>query len=108
LYVNERRAGLDRVALTFYGDGTTNVGPVHESLNLAAAWNVGVVFIIENNLKAADTPVRETTALEDLAERARAHAIPGVVDGQDVAAAHAAVMGLSTGRLPAMGCRCLR
>jgi TPP-dependent pyruvate/acetoin dehydrogenase alpha subunit len=84
--------GLDRVALTFFGDGATNIGTFHEALNIAAAWKVGVVFIVENNLYGEYTPMRETTPLDDLAERAKAYAIPGiVVDGQDVDAVHAAV-----------------
>jgi pyruvate dehydrogenase E1 component alpha subunit len=84
--------GLDRVALTFFGDGATNIGTFHEALNIAATWKVGVAFIIENNLYGEYTPVLETTAVEDLVERARAHAIPGVVvDGQDVTAVHNAV-----------------
>ena len=84
--------GLDRVALTFFGDGASNIGTFHESLNIAAAWKVGVVFIIENNLYGEYTPLRETTPLDNLADRAKAYAIPGVVvDGQDVDAVHAAV-----------------
>ena len=82
--------GLDRVALTFFGDGATNIGTFHEALNIAATWKVGVVFIIENNLYGEYTPVRETTPVDDLADRAKAHGIPGVVvDGQDVDAVYA-------------------
>jgi pyruvate dehydrogenase E1 component alpha subunit len=85
--------GKDSVALTFFGDGATNIGTFHEALNIASAWKVGVVFIIENNLYGEYTPVRETTPVDDLAERAKAHAMPGiVVDGQDVDAVHDAVV----------------
>ena len=84
--------GRDSVALTFFGDGASNIGTFHEALNVAAAWKVGVVFIVENNLYGEYTPIRETTPLDDLAERAKAYAIPGlVVDGQDVDAVHEAV-----------------
>lgn len=84
--------GEDRVALTFFGDGTTNIGTFHEALNMAAVWSAPVVFIIENNLYGEYSPVRATTPLDDLAERAKSYAIPGsVVDGQDVEAVHAAV-----------------
>jgi TPP-dependent pyruvate/acetoin dehydrogenase alpha subunit len=84
--------GRDSVALTFFGDGATNIGTFHEALNIASAWKIGVVFIVENNLYGEYTPLRETTPLDDLAERAKAHAMPGiVVDGQDVDAVHAAV-----------------
>ena len=84
--------GKDSVALTFFGDGASNIGTFHEALNIAAAWKVGIVFIVENNLYGEYTPMRETTPLDDLAERAKAYAMPGlVVDGQDVDAVHGAV-----------------
>jgi TPP-dependent pyruvate/acetoin dehydrogenase alpha subunit len=84
--------GRDSVALTFFGDGATNIGTFHESLNIASTWKVGVVFIVENNLYGEYTPLRETTPVDDLADRAKAHAMPGiVVDGQDVDAVHDAV-----------------
>jgi acetoin:2,6-dichlorophenolindophenol oxidoreductase subunit alpha len=92
--------GSDSVAMTFMGDGATNIGTFHESLNIAAAWKVGVVFVIENNLYGEYTPLRETTPVDDLAERAKAHGIPGVVvDGQDVDAVHeAAAQAVARGR----------
>jgi TPP-dependent pyruvate/acetoin dehydrogenase alpha subunit len=74
------------------GVGATNIGTFHESLNIAATWKVGVIFIVENNLYGEYTPLRETTPVDDLAERAKGFAIPGiVVDGQDVDTVHAAV-----------------
>lgn len=90
----------DSVAMTFMGDGATNIGTFHEALNIAAAWKVGVVFVIENNLYGEYTPLRETTPVDDLAERAKAHGIPGViVDGQDVDAVHdAASAAIARGR----------
>lgn len=79
------------VALTFFGDGSTNIGTFHESLNMAAVWSAPVVFIITNNLYGEYSPVRDTTPLDDLARRADPFGIPGViVDGQDVEAVHAA------------------
>jgi acetoin:2,6-dichlorophenolindophenol oxidoreductase subunit alpha len=80
----------DRVALSFFGDGSTNIGTFHETLNMAAAWSAPVVFVIENNLYGEYSPMRLTTPLDDLADRATSYAIPGVsVDGQDVHAVHA-------------------
>ena len=70
--------GADSVALTFFGDGATNIGTFHEALNMAAVWKAPVVFIIENNLYGEYSPMRETTPLDDLAERAKAYAMPGV------------------------------
>jgi pyruvate dehydrogenase E1 component alpha subunit len=84
-----KEQGTDRAAITFFGDGATNIGTFHEGLNMAAVWRAPVVFVIENNLYGEYTPMRKTTPLDDLAERAASYAIPGVVvDGQDVAAVH--------------------
>lgn len=75
----------DRVALTFFGDGATNIGTFHEALNMAAVWSAPVVFIVENNLYGEYTPLRATSPLDDLARRADPFGMPGtVVDGQDV------------------------
>jgi TPP-dependent pyruvate/acetoin dehydrogenase alpha subunit len=90
--LSARMQGRDSVALSFMGDGATNIGTFHEALNMASIWKVPVVFLIENNLYGEYSPLRETTPVDDLATRASAHAIPGViVDGQDVAAVHATV-----------------
>lgn len=87
-----RMRGEDRVALTFFGDGATNIGTFHEALNMASVWKAPVVFIIENNLYGEYSPVRDTTPLDDLARRADPYGIPGViVDGQDVDAVRDAV-----------------
>jgi acetoin:2,6-dichlorophenolindophenol oxidoreductase subunit alpha len=87
--LSAKMRGSDAVALSFFGDGATNIGTFHEALNMASVWKVPVVFVIENNLYGEYSPLRETTPLDDLAERAKAHAMPGViVDGQDVDAVH--------------------
>ena len=79
--------GTDSVALTFFGDGSANIGTFHEALNIAAVWKAPVVFIIENNLYGEFTPVRDSTPIDDLADRAAGYGIPGrIVDGQDVGA----------------------
>jgi acetoin:2,6-dichlorophenolindophenol oxidoreductase subunit alpha len=84
--------GRDSVALTFLGDGATNIGTFHEALNMAALWNAPVVFIIENNLYGEYSPLRSTTPVDDLAVRAQAYGMPGeIVDGQDVEAVRSAV-----------------
>jgi acetoin:2,6-dichlorophenolindophenol oxidoreductase subunit alpha len=80
------------VALTFFGDGATNIGTFHESLNMAAVWQAPVVFIITNNLYGEYSPLRTTTPIDDLAKRAEPYGMPGViVDGQDVDAVFDAV-----------------
>src|SRR5205085_4338075 len=77
--------GTSAVALSFFGDGTTNIGTFHEALNMASVWKAPVVFICENNLYGEYSPLRTTTPLDDLATRAVAYAMPGiVVDGNDV------------------------
>jgi pyruvate dehydrogenase E1 component alpha subunit len=83
--------GEANVALTFVGDGATNIGTFHEALNMASIWQAPVVFIITNNLYGEYSAVRATTPIDDLAERAAPYRIPSaVVDGQDVDAVHAA------------------
>src|ERR671933_2761797 len=84
--------GTSAVALSFCGDGATNIGTFHEALNMASVWKAPIVFVIENNLYGEYTPLRDSTAVEDLADRAKAHAMPGVIlDGQDVGAVSDAV-----------------
>jgi pyruvate dehydrogenase E1 component alpha subunit len=83
--------GEPRVALAFFGDGATNIGTFHESLNLAQLWRVPAVFVCENNHWAESTPAKQHLPLEDMMDRARAfdmHALK--VDGQDVEAVYAA------------------
>ncbi len=77
------------VALTFFGDGATNIGTFHEALNMASVWKAPVVFIITNNLYGEYSPLRTTTPIDDLARRADPFGMPGiVVDGQDVEEVH--------------------
>lgn len=85
--------GKPHVALTFFGDGATNIGTFHEALNMAAVWKAPVVFIIANNLYGEYSPLLTTTPIADLARRADPYGFPGiVVDGQDVDAVHAATV----------------
>ncbi len=75
----------DKVVLCFFGDGTSNRGTFHESLNLCAVRKLPVVFLCENNGWAVSTPTERSTAVKDIADRAHGYAIPGkVVDGGDV------------------------
>lgn len=85
--MSAKRRGTGQVSMTFFGDGSTNIGTFHESLNMAAVWKAPTVFVIENNLYGEYTPMRATTPIDDLAERAGGYGIPGVVvDGQDLEA----------------------
>ena len=83
--------GRGGVAVSFFGDGASNAGPFHESLNIAAAWKLPMLYICENNLYAAQTSAAATHALSDVAARAAGYGIPGVVvDGNDIFAVHQA------------------
>jgi pyruvate dehydrogenase E1 component alpha subunit len=86
-----KRLTEDRVAVCFMGDGALNEGAVHEAMNMAALWDLPVVFVCENNLYAASTPLDRAFKNQDLAARARAYGIPAeVVDGNDVEAIYQA------------------
>ena len=84
--------GTDRVVVCFFGDGATNEGTFHESLNMASIWKLPVIFVVENNLYGMSVPWAKVSALPDAASRAAAYGIPGeVVDGMDVLAMRGAV-----------------
>ncbi len=84
--------GQDRAVLCFFGDGATNTGNFHESLNMAAAWRLPVVYVVENNLYGMSVPFDAVSPLPDVAARAQAYDIPGVVvDGMDPLAVYEAV-----------------
>lgn len=77
--------GQDRIVVCFFGDGAMNEGAFHESVNLASVWKLPVIFLCENNQYGVSTHVRQSSNVEDLAERAGAYGIPGRrVDGMDV------------------------
>jgi len=81
-----------QVTLCFFGDGASNQGSFHESINLASVWKLPVVYICENNQFAVTTPCWESTSVENIADRAFGYGIPGVVvDGNDVLAVYEAV-----------------
>lgn len=83
--------GSDQIAVAFFGEGATSQGVVHEAMNLASIWNLGVVFVCENNGYAQATPVEYAVAADRISDRAAAYRMPGVtVDGQDVLAVYAA------------------
>jgi 2-oxoisovalerate dehydrogenase E1 component len=97
----------DQVAVCFFGDGASNTGVFHESLNMAAIWKLPVIYFCENNLYAATTPAASSNAVEDIADRAAGYGIPGtVVDGQDAVAVYdvvrAAVERARAGRGPSL------
>lgn len=83
--------GSDQVALSFFGDGASNQGTFHETLNMAAIWKLPVIFFCENNRYAITTSVATSHGQPDIAKRAEGYGMPGViVDGQDVTAVYQA------------------
>jgi TPP-dependent pyruvate/acetoin dehydrogenase alpha subunit len=85
--------GEDRVAVPFTGEGGTNTGNWHEGMNMAAIWNLPVIFVLENNRYAVSTNVEDMIKVKDLSLRAQAYGIPGVrVDGFDAIAVYEAAV----------------
>jgi acetoin:2,6-dichlorophenolindophenol oxidoreductase subunit alpha len=75
----------ERVAVAFFGDGATNTGTFHESLNLAQLWKVPALFVLEMNAWAESTPMSQHAPIEDFSQRAVAFGMHSIdVDGQDV------------------------
>jgi 2-oxoisovalerate dehydrogenase E1 component len=88
----QQMMGTDRVVLCFFGDGASNTGNFHESLNLASKWCLPVIYIVENNLYGMSVPFCNTAVHLDIADRACAYGIKSaVVDGMDVLAVRSAV-----------------
>ena len=86
-----RLQGIDRVGLTYIGDGGTSTGDFHEGLNLASVWKAPMVLVAEHNQFAYSTPTSKQMAITDLVERAKAYAIPAeIVDGNDLVAVYEA------------------
>ncbi len=83
--------GTDQVTICFFGDGASEQGTLHESLNLAAIWDLPVVFVAENNGYAESTPAHYHCSVDNIADRASAYNMPGVtVDGMDIFAVYEA------------------
>jgi acetoin:2,6-dichlorophenolindophenol oxidoreductase subunit alpha len=79
--------GTDDVAVAVFGDGATNIGAFHETLNLAAIWNLPIVFICDNNVYGEYSRIDITTPLEDLHLRGESYRMPHyAIDGMDIAA----------------------
>jgi len=85
-----RKSG--QVVICFFGDGASNEGMFHESLNIAGAFDLPVIYVCENNLYAVGTRQSEVRKVEDIADRATGYGMPGlVIDGNDVIAVYEAV-----------------
>ena len=79
--------GGDQIVMSFFGDGASNRGPTHESMNMAAVWKLPIVWVCENNGYAGLGPTSMSTAVSDISDIAASYAMPGEsVDGNDVLA----------------------
>lgn len=80
-----RMQNTDRVAVGFFGDGTSNIGAFHEGLNMGAIWDLPVIYICENNQYAASTPIKSMLKIDNISSRASSYGIPGItIDGMNV------------------------
>ncbi len=88
----QKKKKTGNVVLCFFGDGASNTGNFHESLNMAALWNLPIVYIVENNLYGMSVPIEKAAAKLDVADRGCAYGIEhAVMDGMDVLAVREAV-----------------
>ena len=97
----------DQIVVCFFGDGATDQGTFHEALNFASIWKLPIVYVCENNLYAESIPTSKHNNIEDIAVRAKAYDIEGVVvDGNDVVSvyevARKAVEDARTGKGPTL------
>jgi pyruvate dehydrogenase E1 component alpha subunit len=91
LAMKYRKTG--NIVACFFGDGATNIGSFHEGVNIAAIWDLPVVFVCENNKYGASTAIEKVTRVPRLSDRAAGYGIPGrTVDGNDVEAVHSAML----------------
>jgi len=99
--------GDGRVTIAYFGDGASNIGAFHESLNLASLWKLPVVFVCQNNGFGEHTRYEVATAVERISDRAASYSMPGVtVDGNDPVAmwqvAHDAIARARSGQGPTL------
>lgn len=84
LALTQRNKNKNSAVLCFAGDGSVNEGNFHEAMNLASLWKLPIVFFIENNLYAKNTPIEEHSSIINLSDRASSYNIPGItIDGND-------------------------
>jgi TPP-dependent pyruvate/acetoin dehydrogenase alpha subunit len=90
MHITHPPSGVMRVAVAYFGDGASNIGAFHESLNMAAVWKLPVIFVCQNNQYGEHTRYEVTTAAKRISDRAAGYQIPGVtVDGNDPLAMYA-------------------
>jgi pyruvate dehydrogenase E1 component alpha subunit len=91
LALSAQLSGAGRVAVAYFGDGASNIGAFHESLNMASVWKLPVLFVCQNNRYAEHTRYSVGTSVASVADRAAGYSMPGVrVDGNEPPEVHAA------------------
>ncbi len=105
--LSAKKMKTGKVVVSFFGDGANNEGAFHESLNMASIWKLPVIFVCENNGYGMSTSTARSTAVRDIADRAAAYAMPGViVDGNNFSqvaeASHIAVERARRGEGPTL------
>lgn len=105
--LSAKRLGNGKVVVSFFGDGANNEGAFHESLNMASIWKLPVIFVCENNGYGMSTSTARSTAVANIADRAAAYSMPGViVDGNNFSevaeASHAAIERARAGEGPTL------
>lgn len=89
LALAEQYQGTDAATLVYFGEGSTNIGYFHESMNLAGVWKLPVLFIVENNKYGMGTSIEKASATNTIVQKAKGYDIPGKqVDGMDLLAVH--------------------
>lgn len=92
LSLAEKLSDSNRIAVSFFGEGASSQGEVHEALNLASVWKTGTIFYVQNNQWAISLPAEEQTASRTVAEKAFGYGFKGIqIDGNDIFAVYAAV-----------------
>jgi pyruvate dehydrogenase E1 component alpha subunit len=105
--LSAKRLKTGKVVVSFFGDGANNEGAFHEALNMAAIWKLPVIFVCENNGYGMSTSTARSTAVKNIAERAAAYSMPGVIVNGNIfsevaEASHAAVERARAGEGPTL------
>ncbi|MEW9808500.1 thiamine pyrophosphate-dependent dehydrogenase E1 component subunit alpha [Mesorhizobium sp. ZMM04-5] len=105
--LSAKRMKTGKVVISFFGDGANNEGAFHEALNMAAIWKLPVIFVCENNGYGMSTSTARSTAVKNIADRAAAYSMPGVIVNGNIfsevaEAAHAAVERARAGEGPTL------
>lgn len=91
--LSSKMRGDDSITIVYFGDGAASVGDCHESMNFAAIHKLPVIFLCENNKYAISVPLKKQMAIDNIASRAEAYGMPGVViDGTDISAVYEATL----------------